>query len=214
MPTSLRLYSALNQYSCNPQRNFTACPKPCMATRRQITLVCYWQRNCPPEDGTPIRGNGSSIHAISCVASNSTHLLIDESIWFRCDIRSGVLYKWNTIPSQAHQGLMRFPVWVSFFPLMLATRHLSKLPAYIESFTGVSIESRRELWDSKGKCIKFHTGNSKWDPCDNNAKTRHHYSRSSLRTTYVAGKTHPEFLTRWDPGGSNQTYSSTGLPLT
>jgi hypothetical protein len=31
---------------------------------------------------------------------------------------------------------------------------------------GVSIESRRELWDSKGKCIKFHTGNSKWDPCD------------------------------------------------
>jgi hypothetical protein len=60
---------------------------------------------------------------------------------------------------------MRFPVWASFFPLMLATRHLSKLPTYIESFTGVSIESRRELWDSKGKYIKFHTGNSKWDPC-------------------------------------------------
>jgi hypothetical protein len=65
-----------------------------------------------------------------------------------------------------HQGAhMRFPMWVSFFPLMLATRHLSRLPAYIESFTGVSIESRRELWDSKGKCIKFHTGNSKGDPC-------------------------------------------------
>jgi hypothetical protein len=64
------------------------------------------------------------------------------------------------------RGSYAIPHVSLIFPLMLAIRHLSKLPTCIESFTGVSIESRRELWDSKEKCIKFHIGNSKWDPCD------------------------------------------------
>jgi hypothetical protein len=93
---------------------------------------------------------------------------------------------------------IRFPVWVSFSPLMLTTRHLSKLPTYIESFTGVSIESRRELWDSKGKCIKFHTGNSKGDPCAN-LKRLHDATRNSKRHTYTSSPNLGicgEFLTR------------------